>query len=80
MSEQEPQISDEEAQAQIQSMMLALDAIYNLHCPKDTKADEWVCNECTTCDGDVAWPCNTEQIILAALGLTNETIEKTPAE
>jgi hypothetical protein len=70
MSEEtnEVQLTDEEAQARIKSMFIALDAIYALHGP-DLDSDPWVCKTCSNCDGDVSWPCETEKIILNALGV-----------
>lgn len=70
MSEEtnELQLTDEEAQERIKSMFIALDKIYALHSP-DQDAETWTCQHCSSCDGDVAWPCETEKIILEALSV-----------
>jgi hypothetical protein len=60
------ELTDEEAQDRIKSMFIALDQIYSLHGP-DQESDPWICKHCSNCDGDVAWPCETEKIILEAL-------------
>jgi hypothetical protein len=70
--EQFEPISEEEAQRRIQAAFLTLDAIYNLHGPKDTQAEVWDCKHC-----DVPWPCQTEEMILIGLGLANEPAEAT---
>jgi hypothetical protein len=78
----EQQLTDEEAQQRIASMMLALDAIYQLHAP-NTDNEPWTCSHCSSCDGDVEFPCQTETIILRALGIvsTEEVVnEETPTE
>lgn len=59
-------ISEEEAQKRIEAAFATLDAIYLLHAPKDQNAENWECGHC-----DVAWPCETERIILDGLGLTS---------
>jgi hypothetical protein len=72
MSEEtnEVQLTDEEAQERIRNMFLALDAIYKLHGPNQ-QVDPWICQTCSNCDGDVAWPCETEKIILDSLGVSS---------
>jgi hypothetical protein len=64
-------ITEEEAQARIQSAFLTLDAIYNLHGPADQDAEVWQCGHC-----DVQWPCETEKLILDGLGLTSVGISE----
>ena len=61
---EEPQITDEQAQEQIANMFIALDAVYNLHSPNQA-SDVWTCDECN----GVEWPCKTEKIILESLKL-----------
>lgn len=75
MSEQETALTDEQAQERIRNMFIALDDIYTLHKPNTTE-EQWVCEHCTNCDGEVNWPCPTAKIILDTLGVTG----KTPAE
>lgn len=67
----ETALTDDEARERIKSMFIALDAIYALHAPNQ-EANPWVCNHCSSCDGDVAWPCETEKIILDALAVTSD--------
>jgi hypothetical protein len=63
-TEQFEPISEQEAQRRIQSAFLTLDAVYNLHAPKDPANEVWECGHC-----EVAWPCETERIILDGLEL-----------
>lgn len=69
-TEQFEPISEEEAQRRIQAAFLTLDAVYNLHAPKDTEAEAWECGHC-----EIAWPCETERIVLEGLGLASEPSE-----
>lgn len=69
-TEQFEPISEEEAQRRIQAAFLTLDAVYNLHAPKDTEAEAWECGHC-----EVEWPCETERIVLEGLGLASEPSE-----
>lgn len=62
------ELSNEEAQERIQNMFIALDKVYNLHAPK-TDVEPWVCSHCSNCDGDIAFPCPTQLIVLESLGL-----------
>lgn len=84
MSENEPQVelTDEEAQERIRQMFIALDAVYQLHAP-NTEVMPWICSHCSNCDGEVEFPCETEAIILRALGLGSPVPlenEETPTE
>ena len=62
--ENETEMSEEEAQRRIANAFEALDQVYQLHAPDQSK-EEWWCNHC-----DVEWPCETEKIILESLELT----------
>jgi len=73
--EQFEPISEEEAQRRIQAAFLTLDAIYNLHGPKDTQEEVWECRHC-----DVPWPCETEEMILMGLGLATDLGETDESE
>ena len=69
MSETEEQfepISEEEARHRIATAFSTLDAIYNLHAPKNTEQEVWECKHC-----DIPWPCETEELILMGLDLAN---------
>lgn len=68
MSEEFVPISEQEAQRRIQAAFLTLDAVYNLHAPKDPENDVWECGHC-----DTAWPCETERIILDGLELATSS-------
>jgi hypothetical protein len=71
MSETDYQMSEQEAQEKIASAFRTLDLIYLLHAPEDQTVDAWVCKNCK-----VAWPCETEALILEGLGLiSSETSE-----
>lgn len=76
------ELSDEEAQQRIASMVMALDEIYQLHAP-NTETMPWICSHCSNCNGDIEFPCETEAIILKALGLGSPVPmenEETPTE
>jgi hypothetical protein len=69
MSETEEQfepISEAEARHRIATAFSTLDAIYNLHGPKNTEQEVWECRHC-----DIPWPCETEELILMGLDLAN---------
>lgn len=70
-------LSDEEAQQKIKNMFLALDSLYQLHAPQHDEEDNWTCTHCSSCDGDVSYPCQSAAIILVSLGVLEP--EDTPA-
>ena len=80
MSEEQPIISDEEAQTRIKNMFIAIDEVFQLH-GINQEETPWTCTECSSCQGDIEYPCPTVQIILKSLGLPMpELNEETPTE
>ncbi len=80
MTEQTPVITDEEAQERIKNMFTALDAVFQLHAINQEE-EPWTCVECSSCEGNIEYPCPTVQIILKSLGLPMpELNEETPTE
>ena len=69
-TEQFEPMTEEEAKARIAAAFQTLDTIYLLHAPKDQTVEIWECSHC-----NVAWPCETEEIILQGLGVIDEPSE-----
>lgn len=79
MTEQ-PQITDAEAQERIRNMFIAVDGVFQLHAINQEE-EPWTCTECSSCDGNIEYPCQTVQIILKSLGLPMPDLkEETPTE
>ena len=80
MTEQPPAITDAEAQERIRNMFIAVDGVFQLHAINQEE-EPWTCTECSSCDGNIEYPCQTVQIILKSLGLPMPDLkEKTPTE
>jgi hypothetical protein len=80
MTEQTPAITDAEAQDRIRNMFVAIDEVFQLH-GINQEEEPWTCIECSSCDGNIEYPCQTVQIILKSLGLPMPDLkEETPTE